>query len=54
MGGEWFGGLVLLHREEENVAEYTNGDSDVNAEANKVDDNKKDMVIKIKEEKKTL
>ena len=35
----------LLQQEEENVAEETNYDTDVYAEANKVDDNKKDMVV---------
>ena len=36
---------VLLKEEEENVAEETNDDAGVNSEANKVNDNKKDMVI---------
>ena len=46
--------LVLLQQKEENVAEEANDDADVNIEANKVDDNKKDMVVTIEEEKKTL
>ena len=45
---------VLLQEEEENVAEYTNDDADVNAEANKISDKNKDMVVTIREEKKTL
>ena len=44
---------VLLHEERENVAEDTNDDSDVNSEANKVDDNNKYMVVTMKEYKKT-
>ena len=44
----------LLQEEEENVSEETNDDSDVNAEANKVGDNKKDVVFTMKEEKNTL
>ena len=44
----------LLQEEEENVAEETNDDTDVKAEANKFNDNKKDMVVTMKEERKTL
>ena len=36
---------VLLKEEEENVSEETNDDAGVNSEANKVNENKKDMVI---------
>ena len=36
---------VVLQEEEENVAEKTNYDSDVNAKANKVNDNKKYMSV---------
>ena len=39
------GGPVLLQEEEENVAEETNDDADLNAEANKVNDNKKYMSV---------
>ena len=39
---------VLLQQEEENVAEETNGDDDVNVKANKIDDNKKDMIFTMK------
>ena len=38
----------LLQQEEENVSEETNDDTNVNAEANKINDNKKDMVLKMK------
>ena len=38
----------LLQEEEENVAEETNDYADVNAEANKVNDNNNDMVFKMK------
>ena len=40
---------VLLQQKEENVSEETNDDADINAEANKVNDNKKDMVVTMKE-----
>ena len=36
------------------MAEETNYDADVNAESNKVNDNKKGMVLTIEKEKKTL
>ena len=39
---------VLLQEEEENVAEETNDDADVNEEANKINDKKKYMVITMK------
>ena len=39
---------VLLREEEENVAEETNDDADVNAEANEINYKKKDMVVKLK------
>ena len=39
---------VLLQQKEENVSEETNDDADINAEANKVNDNKKDMVVTMK------
>ena len=39
---------VLLKEEEENVAEEPNDDADVNAEANKVLDKNKDMVVTTK------
>ena len=39
---------VLLQKEEENVAEETNDDAGVNSEANKVDDNKMEMVVTMK------
>ena len=45
---------VLLQEEEENVAEKTNDDADVNVESNKVNDKNKYMVVKMKEERKTL
>ena len=45
--------LVLLQEEEENVAEDINDDADVNAESNTINDNKKYMVVKIKEDKNT-
>ena len=45
---------VLLQEEEESVSEETNDDANVNTEANKVNDNKKDLVITMKEENKTL
>ena len=45
---------VLLQEEEENVAEETNDDADVNVEANKINDKKKYMVITMKEEKNIL
>ena len=38
----------LLQEEEENVADETNDYACVNAEANKVDDKKKNMFVKIK------
>ena len=38
----------LLQEEEENVAEDTNDDADVNIEANKVDGNNKNMVVTMK------
>ena len=38
----------LLQEEEENVAKETNDDDDVNAEANKTNDKKKDMAVTIK------
>ena len=41
---------VLLQEEEENLAEDNNADADVNAEANKINDKKKDMVVTTKEE----
>ena len=41
----------LLKEEEENEAEETNDDADVNTEAKIFDDNKKDMVVTMKEEK---
>ena len=44
----------LLQEEDENLAEETNDDADVNVEANNLDDNNKDMVVTMKEEKKTL
>ena len=50
-GGE---NTYLLQQEEENVYEETNDDADVNTEANKVNDNKKDLVVKMKEHNKTL
>ena len=40
---------VLLQEEEENVSGETNDDANVIAEENKVDDNRKDMVVTIKE-----
>ena len=48
------GGPVLLQEEEENVAEDTNDDADVNSESNKLDYNKKDMFVTMNEEKKNL
>ena len=44
----------LLQEEEENVSEETNDDANVNTEANKVNDDKKDLVFTMKEENKTL
>ena len=38
---------ILLQEEEENVAEETNYDADVNAEANEINDKNKDMVVTI-------
>ena len=38
---------VLLQEEKENLSEETNYDSDINAEANKINDKKKDMVFTI-------
>ena len=40
---------VLVQEKEENVAEETNDDADINAESNKINDNKKDMAVKMKE-----
>ena len=45
---------VLLKEEEENVAEETYDDADVNAEANKINDNKKDVAVTMKEQKNIL
>ena len=44
----------LMQQEEENVAEETTEDADVNAEANEVDDNNKDMVVTMKYDRKNL
>ena len=44
----------VLLQEKENVSEDTNDDADVNTEANKINDNIKDIVVKFTEEKKTL
>ena len=44
----------LLQEEEEGIAEETNDDSDVNAEADNVDDNKNDMFVTMKEYKNNL
>ena len=40
--------IDLLQEEEENLSEEINDDAHVNAEENKVDNNKKDIVVKIK------
>ena len=45
---------VLLQQEEESSSGETNDNADVNAEANEINDKKKDMVFKIEEENKTL
>ena len=44
----------MLQEEKENVAEDTNDYADVNVEANKVYGNKKNIVVTMKYEKKTL
>ena len=52
-----FGGKnnsVLLQEEEENVAEDTNDDADVNVESNKSLDKNRYIVVTMKEERKTL
>ena len=46
--------LVLLQKEEENTAEESNADADINAEANTIRDEKKDMVVTMKEENNNL
>ena len=46
--------LVLLQEKEEKLSEETNYDADVNAEANEINDQKKDTVAKIKKEKNTF
>ena len=46
--------LVLLQEKEENVAEETNDDADINEEANKINDNKKEIFVIMKEEKNTF
>ena len=45
---------VLLQEEEENVAEETNEDADVNSKSNEINDKNKDMVVTIKKDKKAL
>ena len=45
--------LVLSQEEEENIAEKTNYDANINAKANTIYDNNKYMVVTMKEDKKT-
>ena len=44
----------LLQEEEENISEDTSDDADVNTEANIVNNNKKDLVVTMKEENNTF
>ena len=48
------GNPVLLQEEEVNLAGETNNDADVNTEANRINDKKKNMAVTMKENKKTL
>ena len=44
----------LLQEEEKYIVEEPNDNTDVNAEADKINDNKKDMVVTMKEDKRLL